>query len=303
MDTILSKLVQFFLVLLLGVWLAKVKMISEQSLRLLSQLVTKAFLPAFTFCSMYIGNSRKQLSDGVPVLFITFFFYLSIMLLFALLSKIIGIKEERQRTFQALFIFGNTGFIGFPIIQSLYGGEGTIYMALFSVVDQLILWSYGVWLCSSRGRGKFQVKNLLNPCMVAIIAAISFLLADIHIPKIFLDSAASVGNANTGVCMIYLGALLYYSNLRFVLKEKELYIGIAVKMLVLPICVHLLFSNFVPNTVMRGTLVMLSALPTMTVIPILVKNGSSEGEYAAGVTMVTLIASLVTLPVVAYLAL
>ena len=103
--------------------------------------------------------------------------------------------------------------------------------------------------------------------------------------------------------MIYLGALLYYSNLRFVLKEKELYIGIAVKMLVLPICVHLLFSNFVPNTVMRGTLVMLSALPTMTVIPILVKNGSSEGEYAAGVTMVTLIASLVTLPVVAYLAL
>ena len=118
MDTILSKLVQFFLVLLLGVWLAKVKMISEQSLRLLSQLVTKAFLPAFTFCSMYIGNSRKQLSDGVPVLFITFFFYLSIMLLFALLSKIIGIKEERQRTFQALFILEIQDLLVFPLFKA-----------------------------------------------------------------------------------------------------------------------------------------------------------------------------------------
>lgn len=303
MEIILSKLIQFFLVLLLGYGLARGKLLPEQSLQTLSQLVTKVFLPAFTFCSMYNGNSRKQLADGVPIMFITLFFYLGLAALFFLLARAVGLRGERRRIFQALFIFGNTGFVGFPIIQSLYGGEGTIYIALFSIVDQLILWSYGIWLCSTRGGGKFRMKNLLNPCIIAILASMAFLLADIHIPQILLDTAASVGNANTGVCMLYLGALLYYSDLRSVLRERELYIGIAVKMLALPFCFRALVGGFVPNEVMRGTLVILSALPTMTVIPILAKNGSGEGEYAAGVTMVTLLASLITLPIVAYFAL
>lgn len=303
MEIILNKLIQFFLVLLLGYGLARGKMIREDSLQLLSQLVTRVFLPAFSFCSMYSGNSRNQLVDGVPVLAITAVFYLCLSALFYFLAKALGLKGERMRIFQALFIFGNTGFVGFPIIQSLYGGEGTIYMALFSVVDQMILWSYGLWLCSTRSGGKFRVKNLLNPCMVAIVAAITLLLSGIQIPALLLDTMATVGNANTGVCMIYLGALLYYSDLRSVLKEKELYIGMAVKMLALPLCVWAVLSGLVPNSVMRGTLVLLSGLPTMTVIPILAKNGSGEGAYAAGITMVTLIASLATLPAVAFLTL
>lgn len=303
MEVIVNKLVQFFLVLLLGYGLARIKMIQEHALQMLSQLVTKVFLPTFIFCSMYNGNSREQLVDGLPILFITLFFYLFMVAFFALLAKLLGLKGERRRLFQALFIFGNTGFVGTPIVLSLYGGEGAIYMALFSIIDQMILWSYGVWLCSGQSSGKFQLKNLLNPCMIAIIAAIVSIVTGIHIPVLLLDAAASVGNANIGVCMIYLGALLYYSNLRSVLKERELYIGIVVKMLVLPICAYAALNVFIPNTVMRGTLVILSALPTMTVIPILAGNGGSEGEYAASVTMVTLIVGLLTLPIVASVAL
>lgn len=303
MEVILNKLFQFFVVLLLGYNLARIQMLQEHSLQVLSQLVTKVFLPTFIFYGTYHGNSKKQLIDGIPVLFITLFFYLFMVAFFALLARILGLKGERRRIFQALFIFGNTGFVGFPIIQSLYGGEGAIYMALFAIIDQLVVWSYGIWLCNCQSGGKFRVKNLLNPCMIAIIAAIVFLMADIHIPAPLLDTVASVGNANTGVCMIYLGALLYYSKLCAVLKEKELYIGIVVKMLVLPICVSIVLPNFIPNAVMQGTLIILSALPTMTVIPILAKNGSNEGEYAASVTMITFIASLLTLPIIAGLVL
>lgn len=302
MEVILYKLIQFFLVLSLGYGLTRGNIIQEHTLPVLSQLVTKVFLPAFTFYSLYNGNSRQQLIEGIPVLLITGLFYLVLTTLFAILAKVMNLQGERKWVFQALFIFGNTGFIGFPIIQSLNGGKGIIYMAMFSIVDQAILWSYGIWLCGNRGK-TFRIQNLVNPCMIAIILAMAALLSGFSIPTILLDTVASVGNANTAVCMIYLGALLYYSDLRSVLKEKELYIGIAVKMLMIPICMSIILSLLPLDTIMQQTLIVLSALPTMTIVPILAKNGGNEGEYATGVTMVTLVVSLVTLPLVAWLVL
>lgn len=301
MTIILYKLTQFFLVLFLGYGLARGGIIEERDLALLSRLVTRVLLPVFTFCSLYQGNTRQQLAQSLPVLAFTALFYLMLGTLLALLAGVLKLSRERKKAFQALFLFGNTGFIGFPIIQSLNGGQGVIPMSMFSLVDQAILWSYGIWLCGSGG--KFRLKNLLNPCMIAMLLAITVILTGLPVPALLADTAALIGNANTGICMLYLGALLYFSKLRAVLKEKELYIGIAVKMLLVPVCVGALLSHFALDTVTQQTLVILSALPTMTVIPILIKSTSSEGEYAASVTMITLLVSLVTLPLVAWLVL
>lgn len=299
MKIIIYKLIQFFLVLFLGYVLAKKKIIQENQLSLLSQLVTKVFLPAYTFCSMYNGNTKNQLFAGIPVLLITVIFYLVLIALFSALSRILKLKGERRTVFMALFIFGNTGFVGMPVLQSLYGGEGAINMALFSIIDQAIMWSYGINLCYGGHKGKFQLKKILNPCIFAIAAAMILLLAEIQLPSLVMETIITVGNGNTSVCMLYLGGLMYYSSMRSVLKDKELYIGIITKMIFFPICVNAVLSLLPINDVMRGSLVIIAGLPTMTVIPILAREGSSEGEYAAGITMITLLTCLITLPLIA----
>ena len=78
----------------------------------------------------------------MPVLILAAGMYLALAVLFKILAKALGLKEERGKAFQALFVFGNIGFIGIPLIQTLYQGEGMIYAALFSMVDQLTLWTY-----------------------------------------------------------------------------------------------------------------------------------------------------------------
>ena len=45
-------------------------------------------------------------------------------------------------------------------------------------MDQIILWSYGIWLYNE-GNGKFHWKKLINPCIISILVVIIFLLADI----------------------------------------------------------------------------------------------------------------------------
>jgi len=49
-------------------------------------------------------------------------------------------------------------------------------------------------------------------------------------------------------------------------------------------------------------MVVLMSLPVMTVVPMIARAYGNCGEYAAGVTVVTLAASVVTVPVVQLLA-
>jgi hypothetical protein len=53
---------------------------------------------------------------------------------------------------------------------------------------------------------------------------------------------------------------------------------------------------------MISALVIIMALPTMTVVPMLAAQNSNEGEYAAGMTVVTLVASVATIPLAVFLA-
>jgi len=48
-------------------------------------------------------------------------------------------------------LFGNVGFIGIPIISSLFPQKGMLYIALFTIVDQLLLWTLGLSLTSKNG--------------------------------------------------------------------------------------------------------------------------------------------------------
>ena len=139
---VLEQLIQFGIILIIGIILAKTEVIHEKFLGEFSKIITKCFITIFIFYSSYHGNLREQLLKDMPVLILAAGMYLALAVLFKILAKALGLKEERGKAFQALFVLGNIGFIGIPLIQTLYQGEGMIYAALFSIVDQLTLWTY-----------------------------------------------------------------------------------------------------------------------------------------------------------------
>ena len=101
--------------------------------------------------------------------------------------------------------------------------------------------------------------------------------------------------------MIYLGALLCFSNWLGALKCKELYVGILVKMIALPIIGgKILFALGWPVDVATSMIVIMS-LPVMTVVPMIATQRGHEGDYAAGIAVATLVASVATIPLVQFL--
>ena len=133
--------------------------------------------------------------------------------------------------------------------------------------------------------------------------ALAFVVLELPLPSVVCDALATVKNATSAMCMMYLGALLCFSNWMGVLRRKELYAGVGVKMIALPMaCGSALMLTGLPYE-MVASLTMIMALPTMTVVPMIASQYGREGEYAAGITAVTLALSVATLPLVAFVAL
>ncbi|MDO5416362.1 MAG: AEC family transporter [Lachnospiraceae bacterium] len=293
----INQLTQFFMMLVAGYFMAKIKLVRQEALGDLSKLITKVFLPAAIFSSTYNGADRKMLLEGLPVLGLTALMYLFLTVTFFLISKLLQMKGEKAKVFQALFIFGNTGFVGLPLLQALYPQNGVLCLALFSVIDQMILWTYGIYLTDNKNSRSIDFKKFLNPALIVLVFTCIFILLDIKIPSVVRDTVGTMGKACTAVCMIYLGALACFSDIGKAVKSKEVYVGIAVKMIIFPLLVCTAVSGMkMLDGDMRNSLVILSALPTMTAIPVLVQNGGNEGEYAIGATMLTFIAGMATLP-------
>lgn len=298
---ILEQLVAFFLMMLIGYVAAKKKVTTREFLDRLATLIMKLLLPIMIFANMMNGTSRDQLAGDLPALFMVLGIYLSLIVIFKILALLLRLPKDRAQIFQAVFVFGNVGFIGLPLMLSVSPAHGAIYSALVSIVDQSLFWTYGLYLTTPSGQStRFDWRNFINPAVCGIVLAITLLLLDVHLPAMLENGLLRIGNAATPMSLIYMGGLLCFCDWIPVLRQKELYIGILVKMLLFPLVFFAVVSQIVSNTDMTHTLSIVAGLPTMVAVAMFAQSTHKEGDYALGTVLATTVASLVTLSVVAY---
>ena len=298
---ILNQLISFFLMMIAGYLAARLKIISREFLDGLSALIMKILLPVLVFANMMNGTSRSQLAQDFPILFLSAAMYIALIIIFALLAKLLRLPKERGQVFQAAFIFGNVGFIGIPLVMGISPEHGAIYVALMSIIDQGLLWTYGLYLTTPcEDTAAFSWKYFLNPALGAIALGIILLLCDIHLPEVVESSFLTIGDTATPLSLIYIGGLLFFCNWKTVIRRKELYVGIFVKMICFPLLFCAAASLFTTNTDMVHVVSVLSGLPAMVTIAMFAQARHKEGEYALGMVLVETVASLFTLTLVAW---
>lgn len=302
----LSHMIVFFLVFAVGFAASRLKVIKEDALPALAQIITKILLPCMIFYSTYANCKRETIIGNWEMALLAALFYAVISLLMFVIAKLMRIEHDKDRVFQLCFIFGNTGFVGVPLLAAVFPDAGLVYMMMFSIVDQVVFWTYGIWLsterCHDHGHIHVNLRSFVSPNTVSIVLALIFVMAEVPIFEPLQLGLSTVSSAATGMCMLYLGALASFSRALPILKRPELYVGIVVKMIVLPVAVgHLIAMTGIFPGQMVLALAIIMALPVMTVVPMVVANNGKEYEYATGITVVTLVASIVTIPLVVFL--
>ncbi len=303
---IVYQIAKFMIMIGIGVICVKCGILKEEHLPILSRLIMKVILPIFIFTNTIGGATKSDLIEDFIVLPISIGVYMLWIGVGMLLAKIQHIEESKYKVYQAVYIFGNVGFIGIPLITAIYADKGMVYISLFTIVDQIVLWTYGMYLTSKeKPRASLSdLKKMLNPPLIAIFLAIFIVLVQIPVPSIIFDALKSVGNASSPLSLIYIGASMCFCHFGDVIKKKEVYVGIAVKMMILPVIVYLILQRIVGiEQTISMTMALLTALPCMTTVPMMAKQNNVEPEYCLSAVMIGQVASLLTLPIVCYVIL
>ena len=223
----------------------------------------------------------------------------------------------------AALIFGNAGFIGIPIIMALWPHEGAIYVALMSIVDQTLLWTYGVWLCEpvpepgtvaspdAAGRPTLglRVRNLLgrfvNPAFIGVMLALVLTMLGVRIPSIVLTPLRTIGGMATPMSLIYLGGLFALTKWWGVLILYVLYVGLVAMMIAFPLGLYALLTaaaGALPELPITHDMIMMitlvAGLPTMTTIAMFTARRNNMPDYAVGFVLVSTLFSLLSLTIV-----
>lgn len=297
----------FIIYAAIGIIAVKSGVLNRKTLNVVSRIVMKIAMPLMIATNTINGSTKEDFIQAWPLMLATVIYYLILFLTGWLLRKLFRLSGNRGRVYQACAMFSNIGFMGIPVVMALFPGKGILYITLFTVVDQLVLWTAGVNLTlpvdgEVRYTTKEKLLKMINPCTVGILLAVLFVFAEIPIPEVINTALTRTGAVATPLAMIYLGGIFCFVNIPDCLRKKEIYGTVVIKMIGVPVLLFALFSRLSwLSHDMAVTLSMLAAMPTMSTIAMLAQSQKSAGDYAVGIVFVTTLLSAVTLPLVCLL--
>ena len=301
---VLEQIEIFVVYMLIGIFAVKLYFLDRDKLGVLSGCITKILLPLLIFTNTINGTTREQFLSSSVIILLAAVLYLVLYAVAAVLAKLLRIDCKHESLYRACTMFGNCGFMGIPIITALYPEQGGLYIAMYTVIDQLALWTVGTDLTAPADNTKKlstsqRFRKMINPATVAILAGVFVVLTGIRLPSIIVTALSKTGAAASPLAMVYLGGVFCYIKIIDYLKLKEVYATIVVKMLLLPVLVYAVLSHIpAVDQNVAVTIGILCALPTMSSVAMMAESQHSDSDYATGFIFVTTLLSIVTLPVV-----
>ena len=297
---LLEQMGMFVIYIIAGILLIKTHVLNRENLEVISRFVIRLALPMMIFINTVDGVQKRTLFDSLPILGIAAFMYICLLVLGRISGKILHLEENRRKLYQAMSMFGNIGFMGIPVVASIYPEKGILYISVFTIIDQLMLWTLGVQLTSpaKKDHSAFNPGKLINPVTAAVFLALVCVMGEIQIPTVVDTAFQKIGATATPLAMIYLGGIFVCIDVWNYIKKLDYYGIVVIKMILFPIFFYWILGFLPVSQEIHVTMGLISAMPVMSSVVMMANAAGSDGDYAMGGILVTTVCSIVTLPFV-----
>lgn len=281
------------------------------------------------FCQPLLSVKAFAIDPIAPSgrLFLHFFYvalisFVAILVTFgasALLFRFMkGEGERRKRDILVCAsTFSNCSFIGLPFVEMFSDGnsEAMMYVIVFSVVFNAIIWTLGAYLITQDRKQISLKKAFLNPCAVgSLFGLLLFVLPQINffnLPALseLQNIVVYAGNMTAPLSMLIAGVRLAELSPRQLFCDPKIYLASAMRLIGSAAVTYLLLLPFKLTGVFAQTpyvllapLIAMSMPPAASMIAFAEKYGG-EKEYAAAVFSTANLLALPILPAVLLLLL
>lgn len=302
-SSLLSTIACLTVLLAIGFFGGKIKLLDESATRHLSALIIKIGQPFLIINSIITQKcTPEKLREGLTVFALGLVLHAAMAVLAYFLAKPIRLPDERKLSEYSMF-FSNCGFMGFPVIQSLYGDDALFSGAFYLMSFHLFVWTYGLVILA-RGREDIKItpkKILLNYGTVPCVIGFLLFATQIPLPGFVYSVSSYLAELCTPIAMLIAGANIARRSMKKMLKRGNLYYTSAVKLIVMPlITATVLYFIGLPDYLVIFATVM-AAMPSASVITMFGEMYSiSPGCAAELVGTSTIFSTATIVPVVSY---
>ncbi len=310
--TAIQMLVLFTLVFL-GALARKTHLMNDDFDALLSRLVMTITLPGMILNSVLNNKNLPSDSAMFTMLGVSFVTYLCICVLAFVIVRVFyrGVSLPAQGAYTFLIAFGNTGFIGFAVLEAIFGSDAVLYGAIYNIPYNLFMFSVGLLFISSTGTNKQEhsfsdqakriLRQLFSPCLiscfVAIILALNHITDDGYLGK----TCALLGQMTVPASMLIIGSSLAKMPLRDMINDGWSYLTAALRLIGIPLLVFFVGRLFIADPFILAVVVVLSAMPAASSGTMMCLAYGGDTRAMARGTFLTTVLSLISLPFIALL--
>ncbi|MEG2539434.1 MAG: AEC family transporter [Clostridium sp.] len=292
-SNILNQILILFLVMAVGFVAGKKSIITQEVNYGLSKILINITLPFMIVSSFSFEFSKEMFHTGVTLLIISMVIHLALTVIsFVLYRKN---SPNIQKVLRFITIFSNCGFIGFPVVGSVFGSEGIFYTAIYNVGFNVFAWTVGVMIFKGKDGRDFK-KAIINPGIISVTIGMILFIFSIKLPFAIGETISLIGSMTSPLSMIIVGVSLCTVKFREVFSDLTLYYASFIRLIAIPVTVFFILKMLGFTSMLLGIPVLVCAMPAAANTVTFAQIYNGDVQYASKATVITTILSAFTIP-------
>lgn len=307
---VFQQMLGFLLMMALGLIARRAGILTTEVLPKASSLVANVTFPCMIVASFAGATERMGLAEA-GVAYATFAVIVAVMVAMGwVLPVLLRYPDHLRPCANLCFWLTNIGYMGMALLGAAYGERAKVYVMLYLVPSNLMLYTYAIWLLrrgaavesgggGTPGGAGASLRGFLNPGVITTIVGGIFYFAGGTLPEALLSPLRSLGNVTVPLAMMVAGAQLADVPVREALSDRRLLAFCALKMLVIPIVALLALRPFVADRDLFACCMAIFSMPTGVLVSALaLLHHPGAARQATEIVALTTVLSAVTVPLV-----
>ncbi len=302
---IIVQVFALFFMMAVGFLARKKHFMTDEVKRGMTEILIKIISPAIIIKSFSRAFEAEKLSNIITIAIGGVIIHIVLCLLcFCFFRKE---TPDRKAVLRFAMVFGNFGFMGFPVLQGIFGLDGVFYGAMFQAPFYLFSWTFGVSLYSKQRDLKGTLKSIFNIPLISVILSLIMYVSPFRLPDFILSPISSIGDMNTPFSMLIIGSIFADVNFKEAFSDIKIYFATALRIVMAPMMVLgvILLVNLTGIAEFKGIafeiMVILEAMPCAAYCAIFANKYGGDAKLASTVVATATALSIITIPLIVML--
>jgi len=283
-----------------GFYLNKKNILDQETSKKMSAMVVN-----FTAPLLIISSASQVAGDNQSVILLMLFSGLFLYFLFPAISlaaaKLVHAPSDCRGVYQCMVMLANTAFMGYPVVQALYGESSIFYTTIFNFGYNILFYTYAAFLLDKDAgqASKFEPKRLVSMGFLSGLVALAIPFSGITLPELVLQPCSFIGSVTTPLSMLIIGSNMANYPLRDIFSEKRIYVMAFIRLLVMPVLTAAYMSLLTDDPLLICMTAMTIGMPVGSMVAMASSKYEKQGRIGSISVVMTTICSMATIPILA----